>query len=230
MSNSITRIHIRGRMGVQILQAATALSRLDPKEDPVICVNTQGLSDDFNSKLHLLFDPQCRVVNIDDSKKTPYWVSGAATSIFENRDKIFRWMKPKVMNLTNHNSQAIHIRGGDKKIVSAKNNDMLVHIALRRGQEPSIIYTNDRAAVDTKHHDLISNLPDAESDWWSMYHTKTVYAAPSAFIMSMLLVNPDKHIIFMNEKQCDGEYPHTGNDFLFLREAMAYCKNVEFLP
>lgn len=227
MSKSITRLHIRGKMGVQILQAATALSRLDPREEPVICVNTRGLSDEFHNKLPLLFQPACRVIDIDDSNKTPYWVPGAATSIFQNRNQVLSWLGPMFPEVQEGRGTGVHVRGGDKLIASKESNDLIIKMGILDNPEAKI-YTNDESMIDAKYHDRISD-SSAEEDWLGLYWSKTVYAAPSAFIMSMLLTNPDKHIIFLSEKYCDGGYPHTGNDFLFLREAMAYCKNVEIM-
>ena len=84
----MSRIHIRGLMGVQILQVAVGLSKESDQDsdDCVICINnekTEVLSSDrLSNQLHHVFDAKCRVVDIDSKEKTPYWIEGAATSIF----------------------------------------------------------------------------------------------------------------------------------------------------
>ena len=224
------RTHVRGQMGVQILQAFTALSSINADEEPIICVCSGGLTYDGTNKLGLVFNTKCRVIDIDDIvRKTPYWVDGAATKIFENRDNIFRWLQPKSFPTKENLDVAVHIRGKDKPTVSKKSYRYLVDEVSSR-HDNVIAYTDDKDFADT----LLANTPNIRTstqsvidDWADMYNSQIVYSSPSAFIMSMLLINPNKHVVILGDKYCDGGYPHFTNDLLFIREAKQFCPNME---
>ena len=229
----MSRLHVRGLMGVQILQAAVALSKESDDDDCVICVNnekSESLSEEqLSNQLHHVFDAKCRVIDIDAKQKTPYWVDGAATSLFENRDNIFKFLVPRtemIDNIFPASTNAVHIRGKDKNVASIESCKKLLEIA----GPSTIIYTDDKEKVKqiSETHEVSNNEQDID-DWIDMYNAPILYAAPSAFIISMLVFNPDKKIVFMNEEMCNGDYPASAGDFLFLREAMKFCKNVSIL-
>jgi len=234
----MSRIHIRGAMGVQILQAALGLSKKSDTDanDCIICVNNEKTNDtsseELSNQLHHVFDSICRVVDIDCKEKTPYWVDGAATSIFENRYNIFKFLVPRTYMIENSLSYsddrvpAVHIRGKDKNLSSIESCKKLLEMAGLN----AIIYTDDKekAKKVSSTHKISENEIDAD-DWIDMYNSSVIYAAPSAFIMSMLVFNPDKKMVFMNEEMCDGGYTSSAGDFLFLREAMKFCKNVSII-
>jgi hypothetical protein len=56
-----------------------------------------------------------------------------------------------------------------------------------------------------------------------------VYAAPSGFVMSTLLFNPQKKVTFIGPSWCDGNYPAVSDDFTFIKEAKEFCPNLEIL-
>ena len=234
----MSRIHIRGLMGVQILQAAVGLSKESDKDsdDCIICINnerTEVLSaEELSNQLHHVFDAKCRVVDIDSKEKTPYWVEGAAKSIFENRDNIFKYLVPRMDMIDNifpfsgERLVAVHIRGKDKNLASIESCRKLLDMA---GSD-AIIYTDDKEKVKeiSVSHQVSKNELFID-DWIDIYNSSIIYAAPSAFIMSMLVFDPTKKMVFMNEEMCDGEYPKSSGDFLFLREAMKFCPNVSIV-
>lgn len=227
------RVHIRGNAGTQILQAAAALSVLPVDAEPIICVNHGGnLSYDGTNKLNHFFRPQIRIIDVDTMNKTPYWEAGVATSIFENRDKIFRWlpmlevvrMAADVAHMYSSNrQQALHIRGGDKPIMSEASYSRLVSLSTN-----ATVFTDDREfARRIAPTNAISN-GGWFDDWIDMMMTNCIFAAPSSFVMSMLLFNPEKKILFTGDTYNDGGYD-VSKDMIFLREAMPYCRNVEII-
>ena len=222
-------------MGVQILQVAVGLSKESDKDsdDCVICINNEKTevlsSEKLSNKLHHVFDARCRVIDIDSKEKTPYWVEGAATSIFENRENIFKFLVPRIDMIDNifpGINPAVHIRGKDKNVASIESCKKLLDMA----GSNAMIYTDDKEKAKdvSQTHQISKNELDID-DWIDMYNSPIIYAAPSAFIMSMLLFNPTKKMIFMNEEMCNGEYPASAGDFLFLREAMKFCENVSII-
>ena len=231
----MSRIHVRGQMGVQILQVAVGLSKESDKDtdDCVICINNEKTevlsSEKLSNQLHHVFDAKCRVIDIDSKDKTPYWVEGAATSIFENRDNIFKYLVPRtdmIEKLFPIQLPAVHIRGKDKNVASIESCRKLLTMA----RSDAVIYTDDKekAKEVSPEHKVSQNELDID-DWIDMYNSAIIYAAPSAFIMSMLLFNPHKTMVFMSEEMCDGEYPASAGDFLFLREAMKFCPNISIV-
>lgn len=229
----MSRLHVRGLMGVQILQVAVALSKESNEDDTVICINNEKTDhhseQQLSNQLYHVFDAKCRVIDIDSKQKTPYWVDGAATSIFENRENIFKFLVPRgemIDNIFPGSKDAIHIRGKDKNVASIESCKKLLEIA----GSNTVIYTDDKEKVKqiSETHEVGKNEQDID-DWIDMYNSPIIYAAPSAFIMSMLVFNPDKKMVFMNEEMCDGEYTASAGDFLFLREAMKFCKNVSII-
>ncbi len=226
--NSI-RLHIRGQMGVQILQAATAISTINEEEEPILCVNTGGnLTYDGTNKLNNIFDVKCRVIEIDDTiRKTPYWIEGAATYIFKNRAKVIKWLVPKTFFKKLDLGRAVHIRGLDKNVASMESYDHLVGVATYESDNVTI-YSDDPERTKKYSTCRISNQTSLE-DWIDIYHSEIVYAAPSAFIMSMLILDPNKHVVFLGDKYCNGTYGAYQNDMLFIREAQEYCPNMVIL-
>ena len=219
------RINCRGQMGVQFLEAAVGISNLNDDEEPILVVNSGGnLPYDGTNKLDILFEPQCRVIDIDDGfRKTPYWVDGAATRIFENREKIFRWLKPKDYSLhPSEDANTIHIRTGDKQAVSKESYEYLISLAPKN----AVVYSNDIEFAKTLSDRVITGGSVFE-DWCRLYNSYEVYAAPSAFIMMMLIINPEKRVKFIGEPHLIFE--NSPSDMLFIREAMEFCPNVEIL-
>lgn len=218
------RLHVRGQMGVQILQSAVALADCSETEEPILCVNHGNLSNASTNKLDLLFDPACRIIDIDTTYKTPYWVEGAATKVFTNRKKILHWLRPKDLSSIFPHDSAIHIRGNDKKIASVDSLKYLLTFAPLN----AIIFTDDvpYASRVCSTREIVSR--DSYSDWIDMYNAKQLYAAPSSFILSMLIFNPDKKITFLGRRHCDGEYTNHG-DLVFMYEAQEFCRNLEII-
>lgn len=228
-----TRVHIRGNTGTQILQAAAALAELPIDAEPIICVNHGRLAYDGTSKLDLFFDLKCRILNVDMQNKTPYWKPGVAKSIFENRDKIFQWLKPKEEIYPTpgvfHISPALHIRGGDKKIASEESYRALFNNLIDTYQKSGLnVYTDDQSFAKSIVGDHKISQADWYQDWLDIFHSPVVHAAPSAYIMSMLLFDPTKELHLLGESRCDGGYDIT-NDFIFLKEALPFCPNVRII-
>ena len=232
MEMETVRVHVRGQMGVQILQLAVALSSLTDNEEPIVCVNTGKLPLYAPNKLDDVFDYTCRVIEIDSTRKTQYCVADAATKIMRNREMVFRWFKPKKFTQKSNLPPAIHIRSDGKNISSVESYRHLIDIAKNnQAIGRPIIYTNDTVLTNDiiNDHDLdISNQTEIQ-DWIDIFYSPFVYAAPSEFIISMLIFNPDKHVTFLGDKYCDGSYASIANDLLFLKELVNFCPNVKFI-
>ena len=220
-------------MGVQVLQSFVALSTLQSDEDPEIYINTSNVTGGAASEqLTKLFHCNFNIYTQNETRKTPYWEPGCATRAFKYRDKILsRWMKLKQFDSKENLNTAVHIRGKDKPVLSKKSYRYLVDEVASKHSNV-IAYTDDRDFADT----LLANTPNitvstqsSHEDWIDMYNSEVVYAGPSAFIMSMLLINPNKKVFFVGDKYCDGGYPNFANDLLFIREAKKYCPNLEII-
>ena len=213
MTKSSTRVHVRGNAGTQILQAAAALSQLGTFAEPIICVNHGNLDYDGTNKLDLFFDPHIRIINVDMTNKTPYWKTGVAERVFNNRPKIFQWLKPKPLENMVKGPPAYHMRTGDKEIISQKTAQTWFE-SLKKQHADINLFTNDASR-------------DWYADWIEMYNAEVVYGTPSAFLVSMLLFDPTKQIVFLDPRNYDGSYDVT-NDLIFLQEAMEFCPNVSY--
>lgn len=233
------RLHIRGNMGTQILQAAAALATIGDNDEPILCVNHGNLAYQATDLLQKIFEPNCRIINIDEMHKTPYWKSGVAKSIFTNREKIFKWLQPDPMILHaafDHNDPALeshylalHVRGSDKKIASPTSYQHLYETAKRYLGYEIIGFSDDVEYAEEIFPDIsFSIYGDVISDYKTILRSDGIFAAPSTFIMSMLLFNPDLKITFLGDKYCDGGYD-VSSDMIFLREAVEFCPNVEIL-
>jgi hypothetical protein len=219
------RIHVRGQMGVQLLQTALGIARMPDDEEPIVVVNTGGLT---NGAANLgILEPKFRVTEVPDVGKTPYWVPGAATEIFTNLPKVQKWMKLNKQSYRVAVDAAFHLRGGDKETMSpssAFNWKQTVY---------ALEFRNTNGVPDIReygnHPLVVERTNDPVDDWFDIYNTSRLYAGPSAYIMSMLLFNPHKTIVFADESWHDGPYPFVGNDFVFLREAAKFCPGVQFI-
>lgn len=229
------RKHIRGNFGTQLLQAATVLADINPTDEPIICVNHGGLKYDGTNHLNDVCKPNFRIIDVDTTNKTPYWVSGNAEKIFKTQNaRVRRWLNfiNPPSNLQSSNMDVLHMRFGDKEVCSESSLRVLLQYAYEKSKSDSkllAIYSNDihmAAAVNGSFNNVFGNNPI--DDWYDIYAAPTVYASPSSFIVSMLIFNPEKHIIFTGDTLNDGPY-NIYNDMMFLKEAATVCPNVEFL-
>lgn len=228
------RLHIRGQMGVQILQTFVALSRLQPDETPVIYVNTKGLGPNFHNRLHDVFMPQFETLEQDEIRKTPYWETGCAASVFKTRDHTLNvWMLPKPISFSTVFPEIIlHCRGGDKPVATAESivslyRDASAHLTDQRTVRIISDDENLAKAVANEIPGAKYNVDTAINDWQRMLTAESIIAMPSAYVSSILMCNPNKDIIFGGPTYCDGGYPASHGDLLFLSEAAEFCPNLK---
>lgn len=221
------RINVRGQLGVQILQTAVGIADLKDGDEPIVCVNTESVGPNFHARFSELFNYNIRIINVPGMQKTPYWVPGAATKAFENRHKFLKHFHLKGYEI--HNREvAIHIRGGDKPIATASSySNFILETTIR--QESCRIYGNDEKLMNqvSKETTFPMVVDNPELDWFNIFYSDRIISAPNAFIMSMMLLNPDINITFMHRGKCDGGYPSVDSDFVFLNEALQFCPNVK---
>lgn len=227
------RVHVRGQMGVQLMQAFVGIGRLADDEKPIIVVNSGGdVPGAKTSQLHFVTDPQCEVREDHEGiRKTPYWHSGAARVAFLGRKRTLRWLPlrdDKYEQLSN--AVVVHARGGDKAVASVDTYRKLVDLAKERHPDQKVYVLSDsqellEALVPPK--DDISG--SADQDWFTILEAEHVYAAPSGFVMSTLMFNPQKKVTFIGPSWCDGSYPAVADDFNFIEEAKEFCPNLEVL-
>jgi len=226
-----THVHVRGQFGVQMMETFVGLSMLEEHETPMICVNTEDLYYDGSNRISQLFIPTngAEILNYHGTRKTPYWYPGCADSVFSTRDKnLNRWFSPKFTREPN-DIVAVHIRGKDKPVASYNSYSFLISAAKLIGDVT--IFTDDpqlSSKLAEEHNVVISN-GSWQEDWVTILNAKAVFCAPSAFIMSMLIIDPNKTIHMMSEKYCDGGFPHFHDDLRFAREAMKHCPNLGVL-
>ena len=119
--------HIRGFLGNQILQSmlAYALSienRVNPR---LIFAFKDANSSLENAKteftkeyISILFNDNIpKKIDINSSKKTPYWFHGAAELLFKHRQRIIERFELKIAIETSE-ATLVHIRASDKQTES----------------------------------------------------------------------------------------------------------------
>ena len=84
-----------------------------------------------------------------------------------------------------------------------------------------------RLAKETKIS--IASSADVVKDYAALLNARMVFSAPNAFILSMLLLRPNKDIRIAGRSYCDGKYVAYQNDLDFAEEAQDYCKNVKII-
>jgi len=228
------RVHVRGQMGVQLIQAFVGIGRLADDEKPIIVVNSGGdVAGAKTSQLHFVTDPQCEIREDHEGlRKTPYWHQSAATTAFRGRERTINYLP-----LRDHeygqlaaNIIVVHARGGDKTIASIDTYRKLVNLAKERHPNHKVIVLSDnRDLLDA----LVSPKEDVsgsvDEDWFTILEAEHVYCAPSGFVMSTLLYNPDKKMTIMGASWCDGGYQSISDEFVFINEAKDFCPNLEIL-
>ncbi len=226
------RVHVRGQMGVQLMQAFVGIGRLADDEVPIIVVNSGGdVPGAKTSRLHWITDPQCEVREDPEGiRKTPYWHSGAAAYAFRGRERTLRYL-PLQDRPTVDIGIVMHARGGDKPIASIDTYRMLLDmIRENHPGEHITILSDDLDMLDALRppsEDVDPSPP--EKDWFRILSAKHVYCAPSAFVTSTLLYNPNKHVTYIGQEYCDGTYPAVADDFVFIDEVHKFCPNLRVL-
>ena len=223
------KVHIRGKMGVQVIQAFVGLSTVNDGEEPLIVVNTGGnLAYDSSSKVQLLFHPFVDIIEQDEIRKTPYWLPGATSRAFKTRKRTLSlWLKPKALDY--HTIDClIHLRGGDKRSMSEDAMKLIVDRAIETHGSAHVC-TDDVMMVRSLGFDhRVSVSPqDSVHDWATILAAKNVYCAPSAFVLSTLLVNPTKRVVVGPIDGCDQSV--IAGDVAFIEEARDFCKNLELI-
>lgn len=228
------RVHIRGRMGVQLLQAFVGIGRLAEDERPVLVVNSGGdVPGAKTSQLHWVTDPLCEVrEDHEGMRKTPYWHGGAAATAFRGREMSMRWL-PLLDHRENRPNDLVivHMRGGDKPVATAETYRKFLDHA--RSQNPNTkvaVMSDDIKLLDeVEPNRALQIAGEPDEDWFTILNAKHVYCATSSFVTSTLLYNPNKKVTLMSRAWCDGGYGAIDDDYRFLEEAQMFCPNLEIL-
>ncbi len=224
------RIHIRGQMGVQILQSFVAISKLHDDEKPIIVLNTANLKYDGTEKRTQVFNVKCEIRHQDEIRKTPYWEHGAAELAMASRERVLRdWLLPKPELITPKLLNVLHCRGGDKSVASAESYKILAN---ETRLKIDLVVSNDTVLGETIATHIGADFnpqSTAIDDWAMILNAAAVVAAPSAFISSTLMIDPNKIIYFAGPRLCDGPYESTSGDLLFIEEMQQYCPKVKLI-
>ncbi len=226
------RVHVRGQMGVQLMQAFVGISRLLEDETPIIVVNSGGdVPGAKTSQLHWVTDPQCEIKEDHDGiRKTPYWQSGAASVAFSHRERVMRWLPLQDRPIVN-TGIVLHARGGDKLMASVDTYRSLLDLIKQNhpGQKITIL-SDDADMLDAlRPPSEDADVAPPEEDWFRIFNAEHVYCAPSAFVMSTLLYNPNKHVTYIGQEYCDGTYRAIADDYVFIDESHKFCPNLKVL-
>jgi len=125
----------------------------------------------------------------------------------------------------------LHARGGDKPIatVNAYRN-LLDRVKHNHPNEKITILSDDVDLLDMlRPPSEDADVTPPEEDWFSILGAKHVYCAPSAFVTSTLLYEPNKNINYIGQEFCDGTYSAIANDFVFIDEAHRFCPNLKVI-
>jgi len=226
------RVHVRGQMGVQLMQAFVGIGRLADDETPIIVVNSGGgVPGAKTSQLHWVTDPQCEIREDHDGvRKTPYWHQGAASIAFNNRERTLRYLPLQDRTIA-LGGIVLHARGGDKTVASIDTYRMLLDmVKSNHPGEHITILSDDPDLLDALRppSEDVDVMPP-EEDWFRILGASHVYCAPSAFVTSTLLYDPNKHVTYIGPEYCDGTYPAIADDFVFIDEAHKFCPNLRVL-
>ena len=232
--------HIRGFLGNQILQSmlAYALSienRVNPR---LIFAFKDANSSLENAKteftkeyISILFNDNIpKKIDINSSKKTPYWFHGAAELLFKHRQRIIERFELKIAIETSE-ATLVHIRASDKQTESNEIIYMgLINEALRNSKTIEIIGDNPKLLKNlAKDNDRIHYQEGSSEvdDWFKLLSANKIYCSPSTFaITPALLRDVQVHILNPNDYT---SYPSYLNEYTFIYEASKYFGNIHIL-
>lgn len=234
-------VHVRGQLGVQILEAFVGLAASSPGEPSQIVVNAAGLEGPATRDLisGVIKPRTAAVVSPGTAWKTPYWNPGCAMRLFRNRERVladhFEYDERATMdNVAMSEFAVVHVRGTDKPVASYASHCMLYDEAARvHGAERVIVCGDDSALLARLAADKGArvSMGETHADWRLVARAPNVYCAPSAFPFSTLVVAPSKTMTVLGPRLCDGGYPHVDADLTFIREAAreGFCRNITFM-
>jgi hypothetical protein len=228
------RVHVRGQLGTQLLQAFVGISRLQPDETPTIVVNSGGgVSGAKLSQLHWVTDPLCEIrEDHEGTRKTPYWHSGAGRTAFRNRESVIRWLPLLDREQTKYDKKRVivHVRGGDKNIATVESYVRLIELAKSQNPRAEVIAMgDDDSLLDTLEQHVKVIRGEAKDDWFELLWAHRVYCGPSSFVGSTLLYDVKKKVSVMGLSWCNGTYNSIEDDLRFFEEAREFCPNLEIL-
>lgn len=228
------RVHIRGRMGVQLLQAFVGIGRLAEDERPVLVINSGGdVPGAKTSQLHWVTDPLCEVrEDHEGTRKTPCWYDGAAATAFRGRDMTMNWL-PLLDHPENtpNDLVIVHMRGGDATVATIETyRKFLDYVRFQHPDSKIAIMSDDIMMLDeVEPNRALQIVGEPDEDWFTILNAKHVYCTTSSFVTSTLLYNPNKKVTIMPRAWCDGGYSAIDDDYRFLEEAKMFCPNLEIL-
>ena len=227
------RVHIRGRMGDQLLQSFVGIGRLGEDERPILVVNSGGdIPGAKTSQLHWVTDPQCEVrEDHEGMRKTPCWYNGAATTAFRSRESTMHWV-PLLDHADNkpNNLIIVYMRGGDKPVASVETYKRLVaHVREQHPNEGIALMSDDVTMLDEIEPNRALHLVgEPDEDWFVILNAKHVYCSMSSYVTSTLLYNPNKTMTVMPKSLCN-DPQIMASEYTFLEEAKEFCPNLTIL-
>ena len=218
------RVHIRGSMGVQIMQAFAALSKVDKRETPIMYVNTLGMKEyRAMEKLSGIFDCQFQVLLQDEIRKTPYWEPGCASRIFQHRERILKkWMNPILFEPREHTEIALYVEQG--KAISDENYVRYAELAKNDG---AVTVFSD-APLSVEIPGTTSSNKGEVEDWRGLFTSPVIYCGPSIFAITTLLIDPTVYINVAGPSWCI-DSTSAANDYAFIEEAQEFCPNLNII-
>ena len=237
MSIPATRnVHIRGKLGMQILESFAGLGRvIDKDEHPQHIVVNVGHGEDpsYHNRMADLFETTIPISNSNGFQKQKAWSAEAIRYAFKHRGKVcslFRLNDVVSVRMDN----IIHVRGLDKALTKP---ETMVDKIMENLPKGKVYILGDDPKLAGKiavpltlaGYEVHSSDQDDVRDWKSVYWAEQVIGVLSSFTISTLLFRPDSHMKLFGREHNDGDFKLTESEFEAVDELMKWCKNVTWI-
>jgi hypothetical protein len=224
-------IYLRGSLGTQVLQLMGGIARSIENNDPVDTIlHSLGGSLADHSRINYIkqiFDlypwASSKSGNIYDVRKSPSWDYNNIKLILKHREQVLNILDSYPRQVEK-SVTLIHARFGDRQILSDLDykqihNDLVGypgHCA------PKIVYTITDDPEKAKFLFLCPILITENgpvSDWnFAIDRASTVAGGLSTFTFSMLMIDPNKTVLYRDEKGSNGPHKMVHGEFDLIRK------------
>lgn len=225
-------VYLRGSLGTQVLQLMGGIARSIENNDPVdLILHSIGGSLANHSRINYVknifnLDPwwASRKLNfIDDVRKSPSWDYNNIKLILKHREEVLKILDFQLRPVEKSIS-LIHARFGDRQILSNLDYQQLYNdmVGYPGHSDPQLVFTMTDDPLKARELFLCPIILTENgpiSDWvFALSWASTVAGGLSTFTFSMLMIDPNKTVLYRDEKGSNGPHKMVHGEFELIRK------------
>lgn len=220
-------VYLRGSLGTQVLQLMGGIARSIENNDPVdLILHSVGGTIADHSRINYVkdifnLDPwflHCKLGVIADIRKSPSWDYDNIKLILKHREEVLKVLgfQPRQVEKS---VNLIHARFADRQILSDQDYKQMHNylVGYPGHSDPQVVFTITDDPAKAKFLFLCPILiteNGAVSDWnFAIDRASVIAGGLSTFTFSMLMIDPNKTVLYRDEKGSNGPHKMVHGEF-----------------